>query len=42
MQVAHLTWSLIQLSCDITSLVHFVELKGNRFGHAIYHPSFTA
>ena len=33
---------MIQLSRDITSPVHFVELKGNRFGHAIYHPSFTA
>ena len=33
---------MIQLSRDITSSVYFVELKGNRFGHAIYHPSFTA
>ena len=33
---------MIQLSRDITSPVHFVELKGNRFGHAKYHPSFTA
>ena len=33
---------MIQLSRDITSPVHFVELKGNSFGHAIYHPSFTA
>ena len=24
------------------SPVHFVELKGDRFGRAIYHPSFTA
>ena len=33
---------MIQLSRDITSLAYFVELKGNRFGHAIHQPSFTA
>ena len=33
---------MIQFLCDITSPVHFVELKGRRFGHVIYHPSFTA